>query len=451
MKQLKLTMTGLVLVFFASFIVGCSDDGIDPVAPDEVTVSLRLDEAQREKAYVRLLHDGSRDDYWYYILTEDLETEAGLLLKAKLDDVLGTDGEIVGNVGVNKSILLEGLTAKTYYRVIASRISPFGELKGNVAELSFVTKRDPDVFEEYPAWSMTYKERKIGGEIEVEVFSCNVSDEDSKETYIPCLISEADFESYFGNDLRSFFEDYVEDLNKENVKWSKEVTAEYSEFIQDRLRSGKYILFMIGVDAEGELTGYYSRTDFPLAQENPTDAYSAWIGNWELSGKYNGLDISYDVEIAPDENNLYYKMYGWESLTAQDYFAPLPETRPLTLYFEKTTGYAYVISEQLPDYDELALAQFYNFYLFGSIDYNDSVMCIDVPNLKLARFSFVNSDYASATPEKFRFESGTEVLEAPFVYFNYIYTTSINNHMTYMPVTVDSKVPYISTMALERK
>ena len=59
---------------------GCSGN-IEPEVPaDEVVVSLRLDQVFQEKAYVRLNHDGSQDDYWFYIVTEDLETEAGYLI-----------------------------------------------------------------------------------------------------------------------------------------------------------------------------------------------------------------------------------------------------------------------------------------------------------------------------------------------------------------------------------
>lgn len=419
---------------------------------DDVTVTLRLDEVFQEKAYVRLIHDGSREDYWYYMLTDDMDTDAKSLLDAKLADVLAADGEISGNIGMNKSLTFEGLSARTDYRVIAARISPAGEVIGDVAELEFVTLRDPDVFEVNDSWTITYKERKYTSEpySEVEIFTCDVEGDDTLKTYIPCLLTKDDFKKAYDNNLRRCFEDYIAYRNLENVKWKNEVRHKDSEFIQDRLRHDDYVLFMIGVDDSGKLTGYYSRTDWKLEQEEPTEQYRAWLGKWRLTGKYQGIEVAYDVEISPEENNLYYRMYGWESLTAVDYFESVPQVLPIQLFFEKSTGSAYIISEELPDLADLALAEFYEFYLYGAIQYNGNPMVIDIPNLRLARMTLTDNDHAKVTPENFVFDNGSGVEESPFIYFGYVYTAAINSHMSYEPMTVDSKVPAISTISLTR-
>lgn len=452
MKQFKLIIAG-VLLFFMAFLTGCTEDRIETEVTDTVSVSLRLDEAFQEKAYVRLTHNGDRSDFWYYMITTDLGTDADLLLNEYIADALEADGELVGNVGTNKNITFEGLDAKTDYRVIASRISPAGEIIGNVAELTFVTLRDPDVFEINPNWSITYKERKIVENPygETEIFECKVTGNDTVQTYIPCLLTKEDFRLSYGNNLRRCFEDYIAYRNLSNVKWEKVVTADNSEFVQDRLRHGDYVLFMIGVDTTGELTGYYAKTDCTIAQETPTEAFRAWVGNWTITGKYEGINISYDVEISPDENNMYYRMYGWESLTALDFFESLPEQLPIQLYFEKTTGDVYVVSEELPELDTQALAEFYDFYLYGAINYGGNIVNVDVPNLRLARFHLVDSNHATASAEKFTFEADGSVYEEPFIFFSYVYTAAVNNFMTYMPVTTDMKVPRIETLRLERK
>ena len=434
-------------------VSGCSKDPVSSEVVDNTLVNLRLDDVFQEKVYVRLTHNGDRGDYWYYMITTDLNTDADLLLNERIADDLEDDGELVGNVGVNKNITFDGLAAKTDYRVIASRISPMGEILGNVAELTFVTLRDPDVFEVYPGWQITYKERKLveNPYSETEVFECKVTDEGSEETYIPCILTKEDFRSAYGNNLRRCFEDYIAYRNLSNVKWAKEVTSVDSEFLQDRLRHGDYVLFMIGVNESGELTGYYSKTEYTLAQETPSSSFLAWVGNWKLTGMYQGKSVSYDVEIASEENNLYYRMYGWESITTEDYFEAVPEILPIQLFFEKSTGDVYVISEEHPDLDTQALAEFYNFYLFGVINYNGSLMNVDIPNLRLARFHLVDSNHATATPEKFIFDSYGEMMEEPFVCFSYIYTSAINNFMTYIPVSTDMKVPSIESIKLERK
>lgn len=442
----------LSVCIFVAFS-GCSGNLETETVEDEVFVTLRLDEVFQEKAYIRLNHDGNQDDFWFYLVTEDLDSDAEELLNDYLEQKLETDGEIVGNVGTNKNITIDGLQAKTEYRVLASRILPSGKMTGNVADITFTTLRDPDVFELHPLWDIRYKERRTSADdpnVEQEVFICTAGD--SEDTYVPCLLTRRDFEKSYGNDLRACFEDYLAFRNLEHVKWENVVTEGSSEHIEDRLRHGDYVLFMIGVDVNGELTGYYAKTDCTIAQEAATEAYRKWIGQWTLTGSCGDTKISYQVEISPDENNLYYRMSGWESTSATDYFNTLPEELPVLLYFEKTTGNAYVVSEAFDDLDDPTLADFYDFFLYGcvEIDYGGVMteVPVDISNLRIARFYFMNDNLARVAPEMFSFDLDGVHYDANFLYFNYSYTSVL--YAGLVPVTADSVVPRISTMRLER-
>lgn len=451
MEKIKLIFAGAILCVMA-LLSGCSEDPNSGGPVDNAVVNLRLDEAFQEKAFVRLTHNGSRSDYWYYMITTDLESDAAALLNGYIADILEGDGKLLGNIGVNKNITFTDLAAKTDYRVIASRINEAGDLIGNVAELRFVTKRDPAVFEVYDAWQITYKERRVVTEpfSETEVFECKVTDTESEETYIPCLLSKDDFKKSYGNDHRKCFEDYVEYRNMLNVKWSKEVKNQTSEFTQDRLRHGDYIVFMIGVDAKGELTGYYSQKTCKIEQETPAEAYKKWMGPWRITGMYNGSSVSYDVDIDSEENNMYLRLTGWENNTASEGFHTIPQVCPILLYFDKVTGDVYVISEELPDFsDNAALADFYDFFLYGTVEYNGRPTLIDIPNLRLARLSLVDDNHANAYAENFIYDNGSEIIETPFLYFGYVYISPLSGG--YMPVTTDMKVVSIETMMLERR
>ena len=83
---------------------GCVETVETEIPEDLVKIGLRLDQAFQEKAYVRLWHDGAQEDYWFYILTEDMDTDAAELLAAEIAGSLATTGEVVGNVGTNKNI-----------------------------------------------------------------------------------------------------------------------------------------------------------------------------------------------------------------------------------------------------------------------------------------------------------------------------------------------------------
>lgn len=443
----------LFLTCAAMILSGCSQKE-DPVEiEDNVQVSLRVDEVFQEKAYVRLNHNGSQDDYWYYMVTKDMVTDAEEMLNGEIARVLDAAGEIVGNVGTNKNITIDNLEAKTDYRVIAARLLPDASVTGNVAELVFRTLRDPNVFEKHPSWSISYKERRVSEDdpdTETEVFECKVGE--STDTYVPCLLSKQDFEASYGGNLRACFEDYVAFRNLGHAKWPNVIKDQASEHIEDRLRHGDYIIFMIGIDAQGELTGYYARTDCTIEQEPALDSYRNWVGKWTLVGKYDNQEIRYSVEISPEENNLYLRMSGWEHTTASEYFEALPYERPIQLYFEKSTGFVYVVSEEIKDFEDPALADFYDFYLYGCVEimYGDELteVPVDIPNLRIARFALADDNHAVATPEIFSFDLNGVHYDAPFLYFNYSYISIL--YAGLVPVTTDSVVPRIDTMRLER-
>ena len=426
-------------------------------------MSLRLDEAFQEKAYVRVNHDGDQGDVWYYAVTEDLESAADSLLKGEISAAINADGYLLGNVGTNKSITIDSLSANSLYRVIAARVLTDGSITGNVAELVFKTLRDLDVFDEHPSWRIEYKERRVSKDNpdeESEIFSCSIGE--SKDTYVPCLLSKSDFVTVYKKNHRACFEDYVAFRNQSNVKWQKVVLAEDTEYVEDRLRSGEYMVFMVGIDSLGALTGYYAEEEFTIVQDPATAEYRAWLGNWNLKGVAGDKEVQYSVYIKPDENNLYYRMYGWEHATASKGFEAMTDIPgegdnerdflSVLLYFSKATGDVYVVSEEhaaLPNH-----AGIYYFYLFGCIevDYEGTMrdVPVDIPNMRLARFTLNSAkNRAPASPEPFIYDVGGVHYDTEFKYFNFSYIFPAV-YQGLVPVTLDSAVPKISTLVLER-
>lgn len=452
-KPVRITIPAIAAMLsfvLMTSLAGCTEN-IDPESvEDEVHMSLRLDEAFQEAAYIRFVHDGDASDFWYYMVTEDLESDARGLLEARIAEVLASAGEIVGNVGVNKSLLVENLSAKTEYRVIAAILSEAGEILGEVAVLDFVTLRNPDVFEVNPDWNITYKGREVveNPYSETDVFTCSVS-EGSEECYIPCLLTKSDFRNAYASNLRKCFEDYIAYRRMENLKWTKDITAEPVEYVQDRLRHDDYILFMIGVDMEGSLTGYYAMTECKIEQEEASEEYLKWLGDWTVTGENGDVRFTYDVEIAPDENNMYYRMYGWEGTTATGYFEDVPDLLPVQLYFEKTSGDVYVVSEELAELPDPTIAQLYDFYLYGCVEIESGPVPVDYPNIRIAKFRFTDDRHATVIPEIFKFDMNGRHYEEPFVYFCYTFISTLYNGL--VPMTPDAKVPLLNTMKLEKK
>ena len=415
---------------------GCVDLDVTNGKAENVVVTLRLDETFQEKVHVRLNHSGTSEDYWYYMLTQDFESDAKQLLAAEMKTVIAADSLLIGNVGTNKNITFDGLKARTKYRAIAAIIAEDARIISDVAELVFETKRDPGKFEIWPAWQIDYKERRVAPEDpnqETDVFSCTVADGDTLQTYIPCVLSKADYEYYYDGKVRKCFEDYIDYRNSLNVKWVSEVKNKTFEYTQDRFMSGDYMLFMIGVDKTGELTGYYAQTECKIKQETATDAYKAWIGTWKLKGECmkktaDGAvrTIEYNIDIVPTENNLYYELYGYDAQTMQG-LSEIPSTIPLKLQFEKSSGDVYVMSEQLPDIkDNPALADFYDFFAYGSVEvvYYDvlTIIPVDQENLPIARFSLTDSAHAKGYGTNISIDLYGEHYSTKFVAFNYFYS-----------------------------
>lgn len=435
------------------FTAGCVDSLEDDAIGGNAVVALTLDEVFQDKAYVRLTHTGNQNDFWFYAVTENLDDNADSLLAATVSAIEEAGGRLVGNVGTNRNITLDSLNANTSYKIAAARVKANGKLLGSAAELVFKTKRNPDVFELHPDWSIVYKDRnRDNPDAELDVFSCLTGG--SKDTYVPCLLEKSAFESaYDVKKLRSCFEDYVAFRNSERVKWPKVVVSGDYEYCEDRLPHGEYVLFMVGITVEGELTGYYAiNENCVIEQEKASAAYRKWIGSWMLTGKCDNTKITYQVEITPEENNLYYRMSGWESTTAANYFKSLPTERPIRLYFEKSSGCAYVVSEQFEDLEDATMAEFYDFNLYGNItvDYNGTPteVAVDAPGLKVAKFTLVEDNRAVASPMMFEYDSNGTHYEGDFVYFNYSYVMPLYDGS--IPVTTDSFVPRIDTITLTR-
>ena len=455
-RVLRHTAGAVVVLLGVVLGSGCVEN-IDPegMKDDNVTMTLRLDEAFQEMAYVRVNHDGGQEDLWYYMCTSELDTDAQLELETRIASLLAKEGKIQGNVGVNRSVTIKGLEANRVYRVIAAIVTPAGEISGKVAELTFKTMRNPDVFEPHPSWKVEYKERRVAEDNpddEKEVIICTAGD--TLDTYVPYLLPADYFRSQYKGNYRTCFESYVAECNAAHKKWAKEVKKGDCTHLEERLVKGDYLLFMIGIDSTGTLTGYYAETLLKLEQEPATEAYNKWIGNdWKLTGKCDGKEITYEVKIVPEENNLYYQMYGWESTTVGEGFRNVPEDLPILLYFEKSTGDMYVMSQQLDDLDNPALADLYDFFVYGCIkvDYSGTMMDVpvDIPFLKVARFTMNADGSAKATPLRISLQAFGIPGEQEFLYFNYSYMmVGIYNGL--IPVTMDSMVPRINTLKLTK-
>ena len=386
---------------------------------NNVRIMLDVDQVTLESASIRVRHDGPSGFSWVYMNTSDLVSDARTLIEAKVAKELELTHEILANRGQNKSLTVPALSPKSYYRFICSAIDEVtGKPVGEVAEITYRTRRDPNLFELNDNWSVSRGERTYNSKegMEYDNFKCNSDDE---ATYVVVTLKDSDFEAYYSSEIRSLFEDYQSSFGIEegSSKWSGIVSQGSITWQEPRLRSGDWHLFMIGLDPDGELSGLYQSYGFNIEQEVATEEYNRWLGDWVVSDM-SGSEY-FKITIIPSENNMWYYMGGWESSNVFEFDTFDPALMP-ELFFDKMTGKLYFVSQYVNTM--ITDTESVDFYFSGTFTYGQTyVLGQEVLNFKMAQSSFVNSDYTEARIESQNFvQSGMTfpIEQICYLYYN---------------------------------
>ena len=189
-------------------------------------------------------------------------------------------------------------------------------------------------------WTIEYDGRShlADGSV-VDVIS--VSNVPANTMYIVSVINEANFD-YYNNDLESFFKYELETELKDNggeyiYKGSPEV-INYGV-----LRSGIWYGFIIAIDSDNKVTGEFAYHMFEIPEEEPTEDYLKWLGNWTATdGKY-----TYNLTVSKEESNYMYVVDGWEVFPqAQE----MMNQENIVTYFD--SGDMYFVSQYIQSFEE---------------------------------------------------------------------------------------------------
>ena len=375
----------ILITLAAVLMSSCQDALVPEVGSDlneKIEFILKEDAIYLQTASIRVKHNGTEDTQWVYMQTEDLTTDADQLISERVKIESELTDQIVSHKGMNISINLKNLKAKQTYRLIVKAINPkTGALYGKVADFVFKTRRDPDVWEENSNWSVTRKNERTEGIaegsseiIEFENFECKSSDE---EAYIVLTLSKEDYTNYKKDDqhkdkIRTIFEDYHSDMSSLS-NYNTYILKGNAVWKEQRLRSGDYVTFMIGVDKEGELSGLYKKSDITIAQETQTEGYNKWLGWWEIS--FPNGSAPWTVYIDDLDANMWYLSIGWEpeAISEQVY------NMGLKLYFDKSTDKIYFVSQEVAAADDGT-----RIYYYGTFPYGAYSTVLDIENVRLA-------------------------------------------------------------------
>ena len=430
----------LKLLFALSFtaFLGCEkQEDVHVSQKGEVAIVLDVDQVSLESASIRVRHNGPEDFLWVYMNTSDLESDSSSLIASKIAKDLELTGEILASKGQNKSLTMSALEAKSYYRFICSAIDDETGLPyGKAAEITYRTRRDPSVFERNSSWTISRGDRSLNNQDKME-YDNFICESDDDQTYVVLTIKDSDFEYYYKSDLRALFEDYQSSFGFEegSSKWKSVLSSGDIIWPEQRLRSGEWTVYMIGIDSDGELSGLYQEFQFTVEQETATNEYNRWLGTWMVSDK-NGDDL-FEIQIIPSENNMWYYMAGWESANIFGFDTYDPALMP-ELFFDKETGNMFFISQYVNTM--VSGNESVDFYFTGTFTYgNTYVLGDEVLNLRMAESSFVNSIYSEAMINALQFvNSGmTFPIESIcYMYYNGSQPSAISMAVPTLPLTM---------------
>lgn len=421
-----------IIRIFASFIImtisfSCKDPLTQNEGPqtDDVLFQISVDKLTIATADLRIRHDGDQDVKWVYHYTSDLEVDPDELIESLVSGEIDFAGQIPAYSGNNRSIRISGLLPKTPYCLIVKAIDESGMLYGKATTFFFRTQRDLDVFEVNNNWNIEYQGRTEGidpgslEQVEYENFKCTSTDE---EPYIMALIKQADYKAMEKNPdhelkLRTFFEQYVASAGIAENKWGEVIETGDCIWQEQRLRHGDWMVFMVGVDEQGELTGLYRQVDTTILEEEPVDDFNRWLGTWEVTGYNDGVQYKFNLSILSAEANMWYYSVGWEP---NNVYAIDPAILPVEIFYDKTTGNAYLVSQYVTTAID-GYGSEMDFYFYGTFPYGGSYSFVDMENSRIAELTMTDSSNTEAKVTGMVFNTSQAGVQLSFEYTQVIY------------------------------
>ena len=328
-NNMKILTKVAAILMVASALLSCKKEPVnnipnEPEKPDQPNVEVEIEYTEDIEFSIKVLsvdattaeieveHTGTEDDTWYGFATTSTNIKVAIMdMVAELTD--NDDEKVTGLFnGYSKTIKLEGLEPETKYNYIVFAITEDGDVYGTEEHESFKTTTNYRV---NSAWTVEFTGRQFIGEQEFEN-TVTVTSKD-KNPYFMTIVTKDRFES---TEIKTLLTEELESLKEFIDQYDKyyDVVTTFKSWCFSGsaidafgLESGyDYIAMAIGASEDGELTGLYAYSKvFKPYEEEMTEAYASWIGDWVFTGA-NG--VSFDINIRKDKSNKTFTMTGWE-------------------------------------------------------------------------------------------------------------------------------------------
>ncbi len=203
-------------------------------------------------------------------------------------------------------------------------------------------------------------------------------------------------------DLKSFFSGEVEALSDTFYEDTGNVFDRSQDVAFDLMIHGDYTVYLIEVTKARKLTGSYAAARISVQEDDASQDYLAWIGNYRFSDG----EIGYDIEIGHAENNQLYYVWGWESGRAamnqdmgEDWlFARYDPARKAPVFYIQTIGE-----------DNEADGSRFDKVFVGTWAESDGEKVDDLEGAPLSRIEEDGEDGWFLRPESVKFDNGALV------------------------------------------
>ena len=326
---MKILTKVAAILMVASALLSCKKEPVnnvpnEPEKPDQPNVEVEIEYTEDIEFSIKVLsvdattaeieveHTGTEDDTWYGFATTSTNVKVAMAdMVAELTE--NDDEKVTGLLnGYSKTIKLEDLEPETKYNYIVFAITEDGDVYGTEEHENFKTTTNYRV---NSAWTVEFTGRQFIGEEEY-ANTVTVTSKD-ENPYFMTIVTKDRFES---TEIKTLLTEELESLKKfiDDYNTYYDVVTTFKSWCFSGkaidafgLESGHdYIAMAIGASEDGELTGLYAYSEvFKPYEEEMTEAYASWIGDWVFTGA-NG--VAFDISIRKDKSNKTFAMTGWE-------------------------------------------------------------------------------------------------------------------------------------------
>lgn len=289
-------------------------------------------------ATIQVSHNGTAENTWYGFLTTetnkaDLTLVYEMAASVKAADLL---------TGVTAVINLADLELATSYKYVVFGMTAEGAIYGTAGSATFTTE-DGRSMTENSAWTVEYVGNLTNEETGEVALNCiNITSTDENTYYLDYFTPEE--WTMVQNDMYGYVEGliaqmkaYLQQYNAaygttytiaDAYLWSGNNTLAIGE-----LDPGKYIAVIWGITADEKVGRLWAKSaEFEVLEEEATPEYSAWLGNWTVTGPgstysaeaqdYVAGEVSFDITISKYVNNKSFLVDGWNGVTGLPFLAP---------------------------------------------------------------------------------------------------------------------------------